>query len=49
MRTITLASAIDFDGFRHACRALWAEQVEPGEHHHRADRHGRTRQQFGHA
>jgi uracil-DNA glycosylase len=28
-RTITLASAIDFPGFRHACRVLWAEQVAP--------------------
>jgi DNA polymerase len=25
-----LASAIDLDGFRAACRRLWAEQVEPG-------------------
>jgi uracil-DNA glycosylase family protein len=31
MRTVTLASAIDFEGFRGACRALWAEQVEPGQ------------------
>ncbi len=30
MRTVTLASAIDFEGFRGACRALWAEQIEPG-------------------
>jgi len=29
-RSITLADAIDLDGFRRACRALWAEQVEPG-------------------
>jgi len=28
-RSITLASAVDFDGFRRACRVLWAEQVEP--------------------
>ena len=26
---MTLASAIDMDGFRAACRRLWAEQVEP--------------------
>ena len=30
LRTITLASATDLDGFRAACRRLWAEQVEPG-------------------
>ena len=30
-RTINLASAIDFAGFRLACRALWAEQIEPGD------------------
>ena len=29
-RSVTLASAIDLDGFRTACRRLWAEQVEPG-------------------
>jgi uracil-DNA glycosylase family protein len=29
MRTITLASAIDLEGFRRACRALWAAQVQP--------------------
>ncbi|MCE9660075.1 MAG: UdgX family uracil-DNA binding protein [Burkholderiales bacterium] len=29
-RSVTLASAIDLDGFRAACRRLWAEQVEPG-------------------
>ena len=28
-RSITLASAIDLDGFRAACRRLWAEQVAP--------------------
>ena len=28
-RAVTLASAIDMDGFRAACRRLWAEQVEP--------------------
>ena len=28
-RSITLASAVDFDGFRRACRRLWAEQVDP--------------------
>ena len=28
-RSVTLASAIDLDGFRAACRRLWAEQVEP--------------------
>ncbi|MEO8080747.1 MAG: UdgX family uracil-DNA binding protein [Caldimonas sp.] len=27
---VTLADATDLIGFRHACRALWAEQVEPG-------------------
>ena len=27
--SVTLASAVDFDGFRRACRRLWAEQVEP--------------------
>ena len=27
---MTLASAVDLDGFRAACRRLWAEQVEPG-------------------
>jgi len=31
MRTVPLASAIDFEGFRGACRALWAEQAEPGQ------------------
>ncbi len=29
-RTVRLASAVDLDGFRRACRRLWAEQVEPG-------------------
>jgi probable DNA metabolism protein len=29
-RSVTLASATDLDGFRAACRQLWAEQVEPG-------------------
>jgi DNA polymerase len=29
LRTVTLASAVDFAGFRRACRALWAEQVAP--------------------
>jgi probable DNA metabolism protein len=29
LRSVTLASAIDLDGFRRACRRLWAEQVEP--------------------
>ncbi|NUZ04373.1 UdgX family uracil-DNA binding protein [Piscinibacter koreensis] len=28
-RSITLAQATDFDGFRRACRALWAAQVPP--------------------
>jgi uracil-DNA glycosylase len=28
-RAVSLASAIDLDGFRRACRRLWAEQVEP--------------------
>ena len=27
--SIRLASAVDFDGFRRACRQLWAQQVEP--------------------
>ena len=30
-RTITLASAVDFAGFRRACRTLWAEQVAPDQ------------------
>jgi hypothetical protein len=30
LRTVTLASDVDLDGFRRACRLLWAEQVEPG-------------------
>jgi uracil-DNA glycosylase len=30
-RTVTLASAIDLDGFRAACRRLWADQVESGK------------------
>src|ERR1019366_455940 len=29
VRAVTLASAIDFEGFRRACRALWADQVGP--------------------
>ena len=29
LRTIRLASAIDFAGFRRACRLLWSEQVAP--------------------
>ena len=29
LRSITLASAIDFGGFRRACRQLWAKQVAP--------------------
>jgi probable DNA metabolism protein len=29
VRVVTLASAIDFEGFRRACRALWADQVGP--------------------
>jgi uracil-DNA glycosylase len=29
LRTVRLASAVDFDGFRRACRRLWAEQVAP--------------------
>jgi uracil-DNA glycosylase family protein len=29
-RTVTLSSGTDLDGFRAACRRLWAEQVEPG-------------------
>ncbi len=28
-RTVTLASGGDFEGFRRACRQLWAEQVAP--------------------
>jgi DNA polymerase len=28
-RSVRLASAIDFDGFRQACRRLWAARVEP--------------------
>ena len=30
LRTATLAGGADLEGFRHACRTLWAEQVEPG-------------------
>jgi len=29
VRTVRLASAVDFAGFRRACRALWADQVAP--------------------
>ncbi|MBV9891933.1 MAG: UdgX family uracil-DNA binding protein [Rhizobacter sp.] len=29
VRTVRLASAVDFAGFRRACRVLWAEQVAP--------------------
>jgi len=29
LRSISLASAIDFDGFRRACRDLWARQIAP--------------------
>jgi uracil-DNA glycosylase len=29
IRPVALASAVDFDGFRRACRQLWAEQVAP--------------------
>ena len=29
LRSITLAGAIDFDGFRRACRLLWSQQVAP--------------------
>ena len=29
LRSISLASAVDFDGFRRACRELWARQVAP--------------------
>ena len=29
LRAVTLASAVDFAGFRRACRQLWAEQVAP--------------------
>ena len=29
VRTVRLASAIDFAGFRRACRQLWSEQVAP--------------------
>ncbi|MDQ6684279.1 MAG: UdgX family uracil-DNA binding protein [Pseudomonadota bacterium] len=30
LRSVTLAHSVDFEGFRRACRQLWAEQVEPG-------------------
>ena len=30
-RPVTLASEVDFDGFRQACRTLWAEQVPPAD------------------
>ena len=29
LRSVTLASAVDFDGFRRACRSLWAAQIAP--------------------
>jgi DNA polymerase len=29
LRTVTLASAVDFNGFRRACRQLWADQIGP--------------------
>ena len=29
LRSVALASAVDLDGFRRACRRLWAEQVAP--------------------
>jgi DNA polymerase len=29
MRTVTLASATDLEGFRRACRALWVEKIAP--------------------
>lgn len=29
LRSVALASAVDLDGFRHACRQLWAEQIAP--------------------
>ena len=29
LRSVSLASAVDFDGFRRACRRLWAEQAAP--------------------
>ena len=29
-RNVTLAGGADLEGFRRACRMLWAEQVEPG-------------------
>ena len=29
LRSITLAGAIDFGGFRRACRSLWAQQISP--------------------
>ena len=29
LRSISLASAVDFDGFRSACRDLWASQIAP--------------------
>ena len=28
-RSVSLASATDFDGFRRACRQLWSEQIAP--------------------
>ena len=33
LRTVILASGVDLDGFRRACRTLWAEQVEPDRVH----------------
>ena len=29
LRSVTLASEVDLDGFRRACRTLWSEQVAP--------------------
>ena len=29
LRAVSLANAVDFEGFRNACRRLWAEQVAP--------------------
>lgn len=37
LRTVTLAGGADLEGFRRACRMLWAEQVEPGRVHWRID------------
>ena len=49
LRTVTLASAIDFTGFRRACRALWAELLHAlGENEHGKAPHAEHPQQGRH-